>query len=227
MSTPAVTPQGTPQGTPQPDQDQTQQAAPQQQTLAPAQQQTLAPVNMVAPDGSDARQIPADQADAAKQSGWEPAVKMYNGGDQTDQRWIPVSKIDAAKGAGYYPVLNQKTKSAVEGDAIKDDPVGNAILTAGGSGLLKAGEAAGEAMLDPAATAIDDFASEAGKQVADKAGLAAEYAEHYGKAAAESAANAAKWVKSNPVSAGLAYHLARNLGVPLPKVLDLLSHLGQ
>jgi hypothetical protein len=139
-------------------------------------QQPQGTVNMVSPDGSDARQIPADQADAAKQSGWEPAVKMFNSGDQSDQRWIPISKVDAAKGAGYYPVLNQQTKSAVEGDAIKDDPVGNTILTAGGAGILKAGEAAGEAALDPAAAVIKDTASAAGDAVSSGARAMQDYA---------------------------------------------------
>jgi hypothetical protein len=34
---------------------------------------------------------------------------------------------------------------------------------------------------------------------------------------------AAKWVKDNPVLAGIGYHVARELGIPLPKMLDVLS----
>jgi hypothetical protein len=33
----------------------------------------------------------------------------------------------------------------------------------------------------------------------------------------------ASWAKNNPVVAGLGYHIARELGIPLPKVLDVLA----
>jgi hypothetical protein len=35
--------------------------------------------------------------------------------------------------------------------------------------------------------------------------------------------SAAAWIKNNPVIAGFSYHIARELGVPLPKVLDVLA----
>jgi hypothetical protein len=37
----------------------------------------------------------------------------------------------------------------------------------------------------------------------------------------------AKWVKDNPIMAGLAYHVARELGLPLPKVLDVLARFKE
>jgi hypothetical protein len=33
----------------------------------------------------------------------------------------------------------------------------------------------------------------------------------------------ARWAIKNPIVAGLGYHIARELGIPLPKVLDVLS----
>jgi len=46
------------------------------------------------------------------------------------------------------------------------------------------------------------------------------YSPSLGKQAATAAV---KWVANNPVIAAGAYHVARKLGVPLPRVLDLLG----
>jgi hypothetical protein len=43
----------------------------------------------------------------------------------------------------------------------------------------------------------------------------------------QAASTAVKWVANNPVSAALGYHLARKLGVPLPKILDVLGAMSE
>jgi hypothetical protein len=140
------------------------------------------PVAMLSPDGTQAKMIPFDQVDAAKEAQWEPAIKMYDSANTGTRKWVPSSQISGAHDAGWYPVLSQGQKAAVEGDAIKEDPIGNAIVTAGGSGLLKAGEALGEKALAPVAVGIENTVA----QAADKAGIAKETAEYLAKEAAES-----------------------------------------
>ena len=70
--------------------------------------------------------------------------------------------------------------------------------------------------VDPAAMGTAVLATAAG---AAGAGPAAEVA----PAVLGAIGTGAAWAKKNPVVAGLGYHIARELGIPLPKVLDVLA----
>lgn len=40
------------------------------------------------------------------------------------------------------------------------------------------------------------------------------------------ATQAARWIATNPVATAFGYHVARRLGIPLPKILDVLQAIG-
>lgn len=78
-------------------QDQTQPQASTQPQAQPQPVAQAAPgsVPMIAPDYSSTKMVPPDQANAARQAGWEPAVKMV--GTDGQNRWIPQSKVTDAR----------------------------------------------------------------------------------------------------------------------------------
>jgi hypothetical protein len=82
--------------------------------------------------------------------------------------------------------------------------------------LTKPGAAEKAIGVDPEAMGTAALATAAG---AAGAGPVAEVA----PAVLGAIGTGAAWAKQNPVIAGLGYHIARELGIPLPKVLDVLA----
>ena len=96
------------------------------------------------------------------------------------------------------PQPTARNRAAMEADAIRPDAVGNALLTAGGSGALKAGAELGESAVEPAASSIAD----AGEQAVQAAKNTAENAFRNVKGLSSDAVQAVQQlVKAHPQAA--------------------------
>jgi hypothetical protein len=191
----------TPAITPQPDTDQQEESVP-----------------MLSPDYAQAKMVPKSQSDDAISAGWAPAQKMIS--PEGDRKWVPNEHGDDLKGKGWTPVEGDGSFHVTpsEGESFSDTmkraaKAGKGVTPDQISFQTKQG------LKDaPAALA-------AGPAMAGGMLTAAGFAPEIAAALKPAAVATAKWAKANPVPTALAYHVARAMGIPLPKVLDLLAKL--
>jgi len=203
--TPAVTPQPAPQ-----------QPAPAQQ---PAQaQQPEETIPMLSPDYTQAKLVPQSQASDAQGAGWAPASKMIS--PEGDRKWVPNEHGDDLKGKGWTPVEKDGSfhVTPAEGESFEDT-------------MKRAGKAGKGVTPDQISfqtkQGIKDapLALAAGPVIAGAGLAAAGFAPEVAAAIKPAAAAVTKWAVEHPVAATFAYHLAREVGIPLPKVLDFVAKL--
>jgi hypothetical protein len=129
------------------------------------------------------------------------------------------------KTAGFLIGGNQGIGTSKQG--VLTNPVTGTIFAglAGGMGASPAvPAAAGFSPELQAAAGLEGSTAGAGAPaVASYLERGAQTAWQGAKAVGGKAADAAAWLKSNAIPAAFAYHIARELGIPLPKVLDVLS----
>lgn len=187
-------------------------------TPPPGQEDQEESVPMLSPDYAQAKMVPKSQADEASTSGWAPASKMIS--PDGDRKWVPNEHGDDLKTKGWTPVEKDGSfhVTPTEGESFSDTmkraakagkgvtPDQISYQTKQGIKEAPAALAAGPAMAGAMLTA----------------GFAPEVA-----AALKPAATATvKWASEHKLETALAYHLARHMGIPLPKILDLIAKVG-
>lgn len=178
-------------------------------------------VPVISPEGEPGL-MPYENIQAAQERGFKLAsrvtspegesyfVPSENVGRAIKEHGFTLDEKQPARFPQYSPVdagikrpdLGEKYKEDTKAGPFTKPGAAEAATDVSGEGLKTAaiGTAAGVLGAGPAAAAVEASPVVAG-------GIA----------------TGAKWAMKNPIVAGLGYHIARELGIPLPKVLDVLS----
>jgi uncharacterized protein YbjQ (UPF0145 family) len=177
---------------------------------------------MLAPNG-DVADIPPDRAQDAVKDGYKIGVDMQ--GKDGSIATIPADRVHDALAAGDYSLKNISDSSEVAAASVPkpraDEPydekntgaLGDLIGGKPGSYESHINQTPGEVLGNLGKAAVATGAGVVGAGAAAEIGPVATAVTHF--------------VTAHPIAVGFAYHIARELGVPLPKMLDLLAKIKE
>jgi hypothetical protein len=167
-------------------------------------------VAVISPEGEPGH-IPEENLQAAQARGFKPAVMVTS--PEGESGWMPRENVERAIKERGFTVGQAPTSVEQSFPKYSKEAQSNTrqMAVAGLTG-----------MPTPNMTEDDKASFERGKATGAVTATAVSAAPLVAEAAGP-IGTAAKWVKDNPVLAGIGYHVARELGIPLPKMLDVLS----
>jgi uncharacterized protein YbjQ (UPF0145 family) len=181
-------------------------------------------ITMLSPSGEVA-DIPAENAvAAAREGGYVAAVDMMNAKDNSTAT-IPLARAHDALISGEFTFKNPSDATLSAGASVPkpraDEPydekntgsLGDLIGGKPGAYESHVNQTPGEVLGHLGKAAVATGAGVVGAGAAAEIGPVATAVTHF--------------VTAHPIAVGFAYHIARELGVPLPKMLDLLSKIKE